>query len=81
MKLPRDISGQELMKLLKKSYAYEKTRQVESHIRVTTYLNSEHHITIPDHSPVRIGTLNMIINDVAKHFQASKEEVMANLFG
>ena len=35
MKIPRDISGSELVKLLKK-YGYEPTRQVGSHIRITT---------------------------------------------
>ncbi len=35
MKLPRDISGEELAKLLKK-FGYEITRQTGSHIRLTT---------------------------------------------
>jgi predicted RNA binding protein YcfA (HicA-like mRNA interferase family) len=46
MKLPREISGEELAKLLKK-YGYETTRQTGSHMRLTTTLQGEHHITIP----------------------------------
>ena len=48
MKLPREISGEELAKLLKK-YGYEITRQTGSHIRLTTTAKGEHHITIPAH--------------------------------
>lgn len=50
MKIPRDISGLEFSKHLK-SYGYEITRQTGSHIRLTTLLNGEHHITIPSHNP------------------------------
>lgn len=57
MKLPRDIGGQELAKLLGK-YGYSVTRQTGSHIRLTTLENGEHHITIPAHPVLRIGTLN-----------------------
>ena len=39
MKLPREISGEELAKLLKK-YDYAITRQTGSHIRLTTILHA-----------------------------------------
>lgn len=45
MKLPRDIGGEELAKLLKK-YGYQTTRQTGSHLRLTTGIKEEHHITI-----------------------------------
>ena len=35
MRIPRDVSGDELAKLLKR-YGYEVTRQVGSHMRLTT---------------------------------------------
>jgi predicted RNA binding protein YcfA (HicA-like mRNA interferase family) len=44
MKIPRDLSGQDLIKSLKK-LGYEVDRQVGSHIRLTTSLNGTHHIT------------------------------------
>ncbi len=47
MKLPRDLSGEELAKLLKK-YGYEVTRQTGSHMRLTTHVNGVHHITNPE---------------------------------
>jgi len=37
MKIPRDISGEELARLLKK-YGYEVTRQKGSHIRLTGFV-------------------------------------------
>ncbi len=44
MKIPRDISGRKFIRLLAK-YEYEVTRQVGSHIRLTTHRNGTHHIT------------------------------------
>ncbi len=80
MKIPRDISGQDLIKYLKE-FGYVVTRQSGSHIRLTTNHNGEHHITIPNHSPMKIGTLSAILSDIAIHFHKSKEEVVKELFG
>jgi predicted RNA binding protein YcfA (HicA-like mRNA interferase family) len=79
MKLPREISGVELAKLLKK-YSYEVTRQAGSHIRLTTTLKGEHHITIPAHKSLKIGTLSGILNDVADHFKIDKSDLIKELF-
>ncbi|MCW5907474.1 MAG: type II toxin-antitoxin system HicA family toxin [Chitinophagales bacterium] len=80
MKVPRDLSGSDLAKLLKE-YGYLPTRQTGSHIRLTTTENGEHHITIPNHSPIKIGTLSAILSDVAEHFGKTKDELMRELFG
>ena len=79
MKIPRDLDASELIKLLK-SYGYIVTRQTGSHIRLTTIVNSQHHITIPNHSPLKIGTLAAILTDIAFHFNKTKEELMQELF-
>ncbi len=79
MKLPRNLSGENLAKSFK-SLGYEKTRQTGSHMRLTTTENGEHHITIPNHDPLKIGTLSSILNDVADHFNCSKEELINKLF-
>jgi predicted RNA binding protein YcfA (HicA-like mRNA interferase family) len=79
MKLPREISGLELAKLLKK-YGYEITRQTGSHIRLTTEFNGQHHITIPAHKNLKIGTLNSILNDIASHFKLNKNDLSNKLF-
>ena len=79
MKLPRDISGEELAKLLRK-YGYEVTRQTGSHMRLTTMLGGEHHITIPKHKALKPGTLNSILKEVAEHIGISKKELIEDLF-
>ncbi len=79
MKLPREISGVELAKLLKK-YDYEITRQTGSHIRLTTTSKGEHHITIPAHKYLKIGTLSNILSDIAVHFKINKGDLIKELF-
>jgi predicted RNA binding protein YcfA (HicA-like mRNA interferase family) len=82
MKLPRDISGEALAKVLRK-FGYEMTRQTGSHMRLTakTRDGKEHHITIPRHRNLKPGTLNSIIKDVAEHLGITRDELMKNLQG
>ena len=63
MKLPRDLSGATLAKALVR-VGYGVTRQTGSHLRLTTAKPSEHHITLPVHDPLKIGTLAAILADV-----------------
>lgn len=79
MRLPRDLTGQQLTKALEK-LGYQIDRQTGSHLRLTTYENGEHHITIPNHSPIKIGTLNAILRTVAEHFDIERDEVITQLF-
>ena len=79
MKLPRDISGAELAKRLDK-YGYRVTRQTGSHIRLTTTLQGEHHVTIPSHEYLKIGTLSGVLSDVAAHFGIDKSDLVNKLF-
>ena len=79
MRIPKDISGKELVKLLGK-YGYQITNQKGSHIKVTTQENGEHHIAIPNHNPIKIGTLNGILSQVANHFLITKNDVVEMLF-
>jgi predicted RNA binding protein YcfA (HicA-like mRNA interferase family) len=79
MRIPRDVSGDELARLLKR-YGYEVTRQVGSHMRLTTEREGEHHITIPQHKALRVGTLNNILKDVAEHLRLSRDELIESLF-
>ena len=79
MKLPRDIDSQQLIKSLTK-FGYEPTRQSGSHIRLTTQQNGQHHLSIPNHDPLKIGTLNAILTEVAQHLGVSKQELIEKLF-
>ena len=79
MRIPRDISGQELIKYLR-LYGYVITRQSGSHIRLSTELEGQHRITIPNHSALKIGTLSAILSDVASHFNISKDQLIQAIF-
>ena len=80
MRLPRDLSGEELAVLLGR-YGYEVTRQTGSHMRLTTAQGGEHHITIPRHESLRVGTLNAILRDVSEHLDIPRQTLLATLFG
>ncbi|MDR3557405.1 MAG: type II toxin-antitoxin system HicA family toxin [Syntrophobacteraceae bacterium] len=80
MRIPREVSGQELVKLLGK-LGYKPTRQTGSHVRVTCISEKgEHHITIPQHGSLRIGTLNNIIADVASYLNKEKADIVDEIF-
>lgn len=78
MKLPRDVSGTDLCKRLEK-LGYFVSRQTGSHLRLSKH-NPEHHITIPNHSDLKIGTLNSILQDIANQHKASKTDILKRLF-
>ena len=80
MRLPRDVSGESLTLALG-AFGYTVSRQKGSHIRLTTQNHGEHHITIPNHDPLRLGTLNGILKDVADHAGLTRDEIAEALFG
>ena len=79
MKLPRDLSGAELIKLLCKHYSYRRLNQEGSHVILETNHPGHHRISIPDHSPLRIGTLNAILRAVANVRGIEKEDILRHL--
>ena len=79
MKLPRELSGRGLALALGR-LGYSKNRQTASHIRLTTRKPSEHHVTIPNHAPLKVGTLNSILRDVAAHAKMDRKELLKLLF-
>jgi predicted RNA binding protein YcfA (HicA-like mRNA interferase family) len=80
VKLSRDISGDELIRVLTK-FGYQISRQTGSHVRLTsTIKKTEHHITIPLHKSLKTGTLNGILNDIAAYLEMDKQSLIAELF-
>lgn len=79
MKLPRDRSGAELVKLLGKYYGYVRLNQEGSHVILETKTPRSHRIAIPNHSPLRIGTLNAILRAVATAQGVSREDILRHL--
>lgn len=80
MRTPRNWSGDELIRRLRK-YGYEPTRQTGSHVRLTRETtDGSYHITIPLHSPVKIGTLNSILGEVADQLKMDKQDLLREIF-
>ncbi len=80
MKLPRDLSGDDLARALRR-YGYQITRQSGSHMRLSSsFKGTQHHVTIPAHSPLKIGTLSQILTDIAGYLELSRDQLANELF-
>jgi predicted RNA binding protein YcfA (HicA-like mRNA interferase family) len=79
VKLPRDLSGRELAAALQR-FGYRVDRQTGSHIRLVTEQGGGHRITVPEHSPLKVGTLSAILRDVARHASLTRSELVRRLF-
>lgn len=78
MKTPRDVSATDLIKALR-VLGYVVTRQKGSHIRVTTERDDQHHEAIPNHNPIKVGTLQGILKSIAAHHKITTDELLALL--
>ena len=79
MRVPRDLSGADLIKGLE-CFGYQVTRQTGSHIRLSCQSSAgQHHVTIPNHDPLRVGTLASILAAVAVHHGITREELLKRL--
>jgi predicted RNA binding protein YcfA (HicA-like mRNA interferase family) len=54
-------------------------RQKGSHIRVTTQRDGEHHEVVPNHNPIKIGTLSTLLKSVAAHHKLTVEDLVREL--
>jgi len=80
LKLPRDLSGKDFAQLLRR-FGYAVIRQEGSHLRLTSnHKGSPHHITIPDHPELRIGTLRKLVRLVAAYLEMESASLMRELF-
>lgn len=79
MRVPRDLSGPELIRRLGR-LGYVVSRQSGSHVRLTTAENGEHHVTVPNHDPLRLGTLSAILGAVAAHHGIDRDQLLKRLF-
>jgi predicted RNA binding protein YcfA (HicA-like mRNA interferase family) len=79
MKLPRDLSGEDLIRHLCKRWDYQRVHQVGSHVILQTQRPAPHRVAVPAHSALRVGTLNAILSAVAAHKSVSKEEILKDI--
>ena len=81
MKLPRDLAGEKLSSSLRR-YGYQVSRQTGSHLRLTSFTKgTQHHVTIPAHKELRLGTLHSILSDIASYLEIELETLIEELFG
>jgi predicted RNA binding protein YcfA (HicA-like mRNA interferase family) len=78
VRIPRDVSGADLASALR-SLGYKCTRQEGSHLRLTTERHGQHHITVPNHRAVKLGTIRNILKAVANHHEITLDEVLRQL--
>lgn len=80
MRVPRDVDGRKLASLLGR-FGYQTTRQTGSHIRLTsTAKGGEHHVTVPAHKTLKVGTLGSILTEVARYLDVDRAQLMRDLF-
>jgi len=79
MKIPRDLSGHDLIKTLCRNWGYRVVHQVGSHVILETDAPSHHRLAVPDHRALRVGTLNGILRAVAEHKKVSREDLLNSL--
>ena len=80
MRLPRDVDAADLIRALSR-IGYRVVRQSGSHVRLQTEAPKSHALTVPNHSPLKLGTLSAILADVAAQRGLSKAELLEALFG
>jgi predicted RNA binding protein YcfA (HicA-like mRNA interferase family) len=77
--MPRDIGGAELARRLAR-VGYFVTRRTGSHIRLTLADPPQHHVTIPAHEALRVGTLAAILQSVGERLHLPRDEILRRLF-
>jgi predicted RNA binding protein YcfA (HicA-like mRNA interferase family) len=79
MKLPRNISGDQLADHICQRWEYTRINQVGSHIMLRTETPSRSRQVIPAHTPMRIGTFSKILSQIAEHKQVTREDILRDL--
>ena len=79
MKLPRDVAGATLADVLCRHFRYRRIHQVGSHIVLQCDEPRHHRLAIPNHDPLRLGTLNAILRAVEQAVGVARAEIVIRL--
>ncbi|HUZ45721.1 MAG TPA: type II toxin-antitoxin system HicA family toxin [Terriglobia bacterium] len=79
MKIPRDLSGEGLVKALCRNWGYRVVHQEGSHIVLETADPSHQRIVVPAHRQLRVGTLSAILRSIARHKGVPRESILRSL--
>jgi len=76
---PKGYKWRRITKFLER-YDFKITRQTGSHMRLTTMIKGEYHITIPKHKSLKIGTLSCILTDISNYLKINKQSLIEKLW-
>ena len=79
MKIPRDLSGAQLVNVLCRDWNYRVIHQEGSHIILQTDAPSHQRLSVPNHNPLRVGTLNGIVRAVSAHIGVERQRLLDTL--
>ena len=79
MKLARNVDGIDLANHLVRRWGYTFVKQTGSHMKLKTEYPTGHTATIPAHKPIKTGTLNNILKDIADHKQVTRDDILLDL--
>jgi predicted RNA binding protein YcfA (HicA-like mRNA interferase family) len=79
MKIPRDSSGAQLVKVLCRDWNYRIVHQGGSHIILQTDTPTHQRLSVPNHNPLRVGTLNGIVRAVSAHKGVERQRLLDTL--
>lgn len=75
MKLPRDLTGDDLLRGLRR-VGYVFVRQAGSHMILKCESPRPHSVTVPNHKPLKVGTLSAILHEIALQRSLSVEALL-----
>ncbi|UWZ82152.1 type II toxin-antitoxin system HicA family toxin [Occallatibacter riparius] len=78
MKLPGDVSASRLIRVLE-HLGYQVLRQRGSHIRLRHDGPPQHSVSVPNHDPLKKGTLHGIVSEVARARSMLLEDLIGQL--
>ena len=78
MKLPPGAGHERVVRLIER-LGYRLVRQTGSHMQFVHSGPPEHHLSVPRHRVVRIGTLHSILSDVADHLKMDMDDLIRQL--
>ena len=79
MKIPRHLSGRDLVQALFRDWKYRVVHQVGSQIVLETSEPAHQRLAVPAHKNLRVGTLNAILRAVAKHKGVERQAILESL--
>jgi predicted RNA binding protein YcfA (HicA-like mRNA interferase family) len=68
-----------LIKVLCRDWGYQQVHQEGSHIILQTGTPAHQRLSVPNHNPLRVGTLNAIVKTVAVHKGVDRQTLLDSL--